>query len=336
MSLIKNKLLTALPLSVVILSCSNGSSTTSSVSTVSFSKIGTPITATEVNTVFVARDNLYVSINGSTPNESGNLSYLKLPIGANSTSSYVVDQLKIESNYSLFGNILVNNDGVINVSVKNQAESGFKMLSYTNDNRFVSATTIASDYWMRFILFSAYNSANIYFNYNNGNNGDSLCYAPIVGGSVSCYDKLFPTWYNGEFAVVNDNVYYSGIREKGIMVFNFTTTDKRMVGTNFSQLPENYRGMSGLVDVYQNNVFIGAMYSKGSNNYLAVCYVPTTATKDTKWHCAYDTNVQIPTMANMTNLRVGHSSGEIVISIDDSFKNSTVQLYKLPSSTLTK
>ena len=62
--------LIALVLVLILSACGYGASATSSTITpaiVSFNKIGTPISSTEVNTIFAQTNKIFVSINASTP-----------------------------------------------------------------------------------------------------------------------------------------------------------------------------------------------------------------------------------------------------------------------------
>lgn len=320
---------------LIITACGSGNTSTNGApSVVSFSKVGVPITSTEVTTIYAQVHNIFVSIDTSNPESTGVVPYLVIPDNANSTTQYTPQSLtyNIES-YFQFGNIMVNDAGLVYLPVMESGNTGYSLLSYRN-NTFESAANYSIAAWIRPIIFGAFDNANLYIDLDDGSgsNGD-LGDIPLIGGRASVYSGLFPTWYNGEYAVNNGNLYYSN--NNAVYATVISSAESSQVGISFDQIPNGITAIPGMLDLYQGNIYMGVTYSKGQNSYLAVCKISATATSTSAWSCSYDPNTPMVNAQNITSFRVGQSSGNIIVSVNN-YITATTQLYLLSSASVAK
>ena len=327
--------LIALVLVLILSACGYGASATSSTITpaiVSFNKIGTPISSTEVNTIFAQTNKIFVSINASTPESNGLVNYLIIADNATSSTPYLTESLTYDAEkYFQFGNIVVNDAGLIYLPVAESAYTGYALLRYSSDNLFESAIDFSSESWVKAIFFGAFDENNLYLNAQSSTNNGDLVAIPLISAPSLVYSKLFPFWYGGEFAVNNNNLYYANIN--GVFSNQLTSTESTQVGLGFNLLPSGINAALGMLDLYQGNIYIGAIYTQGQTSYLAVCVISATSNSNTPWSCSYDPNVQINSTEYITNFRVGASSGNIIAAVNDYGANTT-QLYVLNKSNL--
>lgn len=319
---------------LIITACGSRASTNGTPPVVSFSKVGVPIISTEVTTIYAQVHNIFVSINTSNPESTGVVPYLVIPDNANSTTQYTPQSLtyNIES-YFQFGNIMVNDVGLIYLPVAESGGTGYSLLSYRN-NTFESAANYSIAAWIRPIIFGTFDNANLYIDLDNGSgNNSDLGAIPLIGGRASIYSGLFPTWYNGEYVVNNGTLYYSNNNAAYATIIS--SAKSTQVGISFDQIPNGINAIPGMLDLYQGNIYMGATYSKGQNSYLAVCKISTTAISTSAWSCSYDPNTLMVNAQNITSFRVGQSSGNIIVSVNN-YITATTQLYLLNSSSVTK
>jgi len=289
-----NKILITIIPVIGLYACNSGTGTTTTpdnqpVQTLNFKPVGETITR-KIATAYPDQDSVVVSFSDVVESHltSGKVAFLQIKNDATASTKFTEATINYNKNeVQPFGSLTVASNGLRYLPSLLLTQRSFTLGSYNQDGSLHKTSLLKDDNtWFRPVKFMASDNNNLYWNQDTGSGKGSLCHHSLSQNDKSvCQDGVFPKWYNGEFVVKNNNLYYS--TTSGVEATSLDGQKSRQVGAAFTSLPAGYQIAPGMLDTYKDRIYTAATYSQDNTLHLATCSISMQAQSDGKWSCSY-------------------------------------------------